>query len=69
LDHNFGSAVAANRRGIHQFQQAASCFSIVSENQANSILQGGMLRGQVREIVRDMVLLETPYNGGGNNCA
>jgi hypothetical protein len=60
LDHNFGSAVAANRRGIHQFQQ---------ENQANSILQGGTLRGQVREIVRGMVLLETPYNGGGNNCA
>jgi hypothetical protein len=48
LDHNFGSAVAANRRGIHQFQQAASCFSIVSENQANGILPGGTLRGQVR---------------------
>jgi len=47
----------------------ASCFSIVSENQANGILQGGTLRGQVREIVRNMVLLETPYNGGGNNCA
>jgi hypothetical protein len=40
-----------------------------TENQANSILQGGTLRGQVREIVRDMVLLETPYNGGGNSCA
>jgi hypothetical protein len=47
----------------------ASCFSIVSENQANGILPGGTLRAKCGEIVRNMALLETPYNGGGNNCA